>query len=45
VQLAVFVGEWVKRIPDFELAAGFTPTLRRDGKQKLASPPLTWKPQ
>lgn len=43
-EMAVLVDEFVTRIPEFELASGFTPHIDTDHTEMLASLPLTWNP-
>ncbi len=45
-EMTVLVGEWLKRIPDFALAPGYTPAVvyERVGDE-LSSLPLTWNTQ
>jgi hypothetical protein len=45
MELTVLVGEWLKRIPDFELAAGFGPRIVHKTADILVSLPLTWGAQ
>ena len=41
MELALIVDEWLKRVPEFKLAPGFTPKIVGRGEDKLVSPPLT----
>jgi cytochrome P450 len=43
LELTLVVGEWLKRIPEFELAPGYTPEIRFPSKSfALKSLPLRW---
>jgi len=42
MELRVFLEEWLKKIPDFELAPGFTPRIVEAEVDRLASLPLRW---
>jgi hypothetical protein len=37
MELTVLVGEWLKPIPEFELARGFTPNIVHGHAEKLAT--------
>lgn len=45
MEMAVFLDEWLKRLPEFELAPGFVPKIVSAGGDKLASLPLIWATQ
>jgi cytochrome P450 len=43
IELAVIVGEWLKQLPDFELAEGYTPDIKFPSTSfALKSLPLRW---
>jgi cytochrome P450 len=44
IEIQALLGEWLKRIPDFEVEPGFTPTIGHDeeGPTCLAALPLRW---
>jgi hypothetical protein len=41
----VIIVEWLKRIPEFELAPDFTPNIDTTHTEILSSLPLTWSTQ
>ena len=43
MEVTVFVDEWLRRIPEFDVEQGFTPAIRLPGLA-LASLPLCWAP-
>lgn len=43
IELTIVIGEWLKRIPDFELPAGYIPVINFPSKSfALKSLPLSW---
>lgn len=42
VQMAILIEAWLKRIPEFELAPGFSPKVVDRGAETLAALPLIW---
>ena len=42
-ELKVFLTDWLKRIPDFEIKAGETPVVLPGKANRIAYLPLTWK--
>lgn len=42
-EIRVFIGEWLKRIPDFEIKSGCNPLVIPGKANRVAYLPLTWK--